>query len=42
MEPKPIAKIVHVKQMTLYGILKSGVGNTTKFDSVCIRINDEL
>ena len=33
-EPKPIATTVHARQITLYGILKSGVGRVTSTASV--------
>ncbi len=37
MEPKPMAITVQTKQMTLYGMLKSGVGRETSRGSVCSR-----
>lgn len=36
-EPKAIATTVHAKHMTLYGMLKSGVGKDTSRASVCSR-----
>ena len=34
MDPNPMAITVHTKQMTLYGILKSGVGREIRSSSV--------
>jgi len=34
-DPNPMAMMVHTKQMTLYGMLKSGVGRDTSSVSVC-------
>lgn len=36
-EPNATATTVHARQMTLYGMLKSGVGRETSKDSVCSR-----
>ena len=34
-DPNPMAMMVHTKQITLYGMLKSGVGRDTSNVSVC-------